>query len=87
MVLSNYRESVETTKGALEVIQVSLPTIDVLEIDVRRDFLLVDVLREGQKKKFSPKKEIKARIISTNSYLCTPCLIEYIGFICWRGGG
>ena len=84
MVLSNYRESVETTKGALEVIQVR---IDVLEIDVQRDFLLVDVLREGQKKKISPKKEIKARIITTNSYLCTPCLIEYIGFICWRGGG
>lgn len=59
----NYRESVDTTKGAVEVMQVKLPTIDVLEIDVRRNFLLVDALREGKKKKFSPAKEIKARII------------------------
>ena len=49
----------DSTKGAVQLIQISLSTVDVVEIDVRRKFLLQDSLREGRKKKFSPMKLIK----------------------------
>ena len=62
-ILSYYSESVETTKGAIEVMRMSLPAVDVLEIAVRRNFLLLDALREGRKKKFVPTKQLKVRII------------------------
>ena len=52
----------ETTDDAMKVIRATLPTTEVLEIDVRRKFLLVDALREGRKRKFSPTKQLKARI-------------------------
>ena len=32
---------------------------EILCIDVRRDFLLTDALREARKKKFDPRKPIK----------------------------
>ena len=54
-----YRESVETTKGAVDALRIRLPTVDTLELDVRRNFLLLDALREGRKKTFSPTKKIK----------------------------
>ena len=54
-----YRESVQTTKDIVELMMVSHPTG---EEDVRRDFLLMDALREGRKKKFCPNKQLKVRI-------------------------
>ena len=35
----------------------------VLHIDVRRDFLLPDAIREGQKSKFDPQKVLRVRKI------------------------
>lgn len=32
---------------------------EVTEIDVRRDFVLVDALKEGRKKRFDPRKLLK----------------------------
>ena len=80
-----HRESVNTTESTIELIQACLPTAEVLEIDVRRNFLLVDALREGRKKKFSPTKQLKARIKSQNfSYTCWMYIID---LICRRWGG
>ena len=38
------------------------PLEDVLEIDVRRNFILQDALREGRKKKFSTHKLLKVNL-------------------------
>ena len=64
-----HRESVNTTESAIELIQACLPTAEVLEIDVGRNYLLVDALREGRKKRFPPTKQLKARIKSQSLYL------------------
>ena len=70
----------ETTEGALKLIWACLPTAEVLEIDVRRNFLLIDALREGRKRKFSPSKQLKARIKLIKFRInCTLSL----GLICW----
>ena len=59
LCFSDYRDSIHSTKDAIHLVRNGLPTDDVVEIDVRRKFVLQDALREGRKKKFSPKKLIK----------------------------
>ena len=55
---------------------------DVLDIDVRRSFILEDAVREGKKKKFCPQKLLKVCFVSvqyfrnTSFFCCT-------GEFCW----
>lgn len=37
---------------------------DFLDVDVRRDHILRDALREGRKKKFMPNKRLKVWVIT-----------------------
>ena len=42
---------------------------NVLSVDVRRDFVLVDALREAHKKKFDPRKYMKVQYVVCSSIL------------------
>ena len=48
-----------TLPEVIELMTQELPTTDALEIDIRRNFVLQDALREGRKKKFCTDKALK----------------------------
>lgn len=58
-LFTNYRRRPETLKQVVELIVQNLPQEEELEIDVRRNFVVQDALREGRKKKFSTRKKLK----------------------------
>lgn len=51
--------SAVTLVSAIQTIRSQVNLGNIMRIDVRRDFILVDALREGKKKKFSAMKNIK----------------------------
>ena len=42
------------------------PEDEALDINVRRDFVVHDAIREGKKKKFTTTKKLKVRVYSSN---------------------
>ena len=50
-----------------------------MEIDIRRSFVLQDALREGRKKKFCPKKELKVKKNMSCTELLYLIQVEFVG--------
>lgn len=60
-----------------------LPIESILPIEVRRDFVLVDALREAHKKKFDPRKYLRVSCTSRFHFLVhgTCCFITMTLYI------
>lgn len=54
---------VDTVQSAIQLLgKELLPISEPLCLSVRRDFLMIDAMREAKKKKFNPKKRIKVKL-------------------------
>lgn len=71
--------------GAIDCIQRQMMEPGIVCIDIRREFVLEDALREARKKKFSPKKKLKVKVTLLTKKLIFSLYIILLslGYFCW----